>query len=93
VIIYDPVISATELATHIPDLSVAASLREAVKGASVVIIANNHPALGEQAPLALGELMVTGGFIYDYWNHFSKLSDGELGSSYFAVGNTRSGKA
>ena len=93
VVVYDPVIPTIELAAHIPDLSVAASLRDAVAGASVVIIANNHPALGEQAPAALGDQMVAGGFIYDYWNHFSKLSDGELGKSYFAVGNTRSGKA
>jgi len=27
-------------------------------------------------------------FIYDYWNHFSDLRPYELGSSYYAVGNT-----
>lgn len=93
VVAYDPVISASELSTQVSDVSAADSLQEAITGASVVIIANNHPALGEQPPMAMEERMATGGFIYDYWNHFSKLSDGELGSSYFAVGNTRSSRA
>jgi len=87
---YDPVISPTELARNVPGVKPCASLEAAVRDAAVVIIANNHPSLGELPPVALLELMQSGGFIYDYWNHFSNLSDEELGNNaYFAVGNTR----
>jgi UDP-N-acetyl-D-mannosaminuronic acid dehydrogenase len=86
---YDPVISPTELARNVPGVKPCASLEAAVRDAAVVIIANNHPALGELPPVALLELMQSGGFIYDYWNHFSNLTEEELGNAYFAVGNTR----
>lgn len=86
---YDPVITATDLGRQVSGLISCKSLEEAVKGAVVVIIANNHPCLGEQRPVALQELMQPNGFVYDYWNHFSNLSDAELGNAYFAVGNTR----
>lgn len=86
---YDPVISPTELARNVPGVKPCASLELAVRDAAVVIIANNHPTLGGLPPVALLELMQSGGFIYDYWNHFSNLTDEELGNAYFAVGNTR----
>jgi UDP-N-acetyl-D-mannosaminuronic acid dehydrogenase len=86
---YDPVISPTELARDVPGVKPCVSLEAAVRDAAVVIIANNHPALGELPPVALVELMQPGGFVYDYWNHFSNLSDEELGNAYFAVGNIK----
>lgn len=89
---FDPVIDAELLSTRFDDVSCATQLEEAVQGASVVIIANNHPALAEHPPAALCEMMAERGFIYDYWNHFSNLSAAELGDSYFAVGNTRGGR-
>jgi len=90
---FDPVISNENLSSYVPDVVVSSSLEEAVCGASVVIIANNHPVFGEHSPVALCEMMAAGGFVYDYWNHFSNLSRMELGDSYFAVGNTRKAKA
>ena len=86
---FDPVIEPAELARGVPGVTACASLVDAVRGAAVVIIANNHPALGEHPPVALLDMMQPGGFIYDYWNHFSKLNASELGASYFAVGNTK----
>ena len=87
--IFDPVIAPERLATTFPDERVFARLGEAVSGASVVIIANNHPALGKISPRAISEFIVPEGFVFDYWNHFSHLPASELGNSYFAVGNSR----
>lgn len=86
---YDPVIETAELAHNVPDVTVCETLEEAVSGAAVVLIANNHPDLGRTAPAELSEKMAENGFIYDYWNHFSNHSVAELGHSYYAVGNTK----
>ena len=86
--LYDPVCSAAQLAGAGAKGQVCASLPEAVTGADVVIIANNHPALAEMRPQRMAGLMAPNGFIYDYWNHFSDLRAHELGDSYYAVGNT-----
>lgn len=86
--LYDPVISARELAAQFPMTTTCATLEAAVKGADIVVIANNHPELAQRLPADLAEMMSPNGFIYDYWNHFSSLSKIERGSVYFAVGNT-----
>jgi UDP-N-acetyl-D-mannosaminuronic acid dehydrogenase len=87
--LFDPVIAPDQLAATFPDERIFARLGEAVSGASVVIIANNHPALGNISPRAISEFIVPDGFLFDYWNHFSHLPPSELGNFYFAVGNTR----
>ncbi len=85
--IFDPVIAPDELARRFDGVEVAPTLSRAVTGASVVVIANNHPALAALSPAEIGEKIADGGFIYDYWNHFSALSEAEQGTIYFAVGN------
>jgi UDP-N-acetyl-D-mannosaminuronic acid dehydrogenase len=85
--LFDPVIEPASLAESFPGHGTAASLVEAVSGAAAVVIANNHPELGVTTPSALAELMLPDGFVYDYWNHFSKLGSAELSGAYFAVGN------
>lgn len=87
VTLFDPVIPADELAGRFPEHRTASSVADAVRGAAVVIIANNHPELGVLMPATLAELMLDQGFIYDYWNHFSTLADVERVGNYFAVGN------
>jgi UDP-N-acetyl-D-mannosaminuronic acid dehydrogenase len=87
--LYDPVISPELLAATFPDERIFSRLGDAVSGASVVIIANNHPALGRISPHAICEFIVPDGFLFDYWNHFSHLPSAELGNSYFAVGGCR----
>lgn len=84
---FDPVIDVRTLGQRVSDITPSKSLEDAVRKASVVIIANNHPALGEHPPAALLSIMQPGGFIYDYWNHFSDLSAGSWINDYFAVGN------
>lgn len=87
--LYDPVIEPDELGKAFPDEEVFSRLGDAVSGASVVIIANNHPALGGISPRTMSEFTAPNGFVYDYWNHFSHLPATELGDSYFGVGNSR----
>ncbi|UOD51167.1 nucleotide sugar dehydrogenase [Orrella daihaiensis] len=84
---FDPVIDADTLSQQVCGITACQDLQTAVRGASVVIIANNHPALGEHPPATLLAMMQPGGFIYDYWNHFSDLSAGGWIKDYFAVGN------
>jgi UDP-N-acetyl-D-mannosaminuronic acid dehydrogenase len=84
--LYDPVIRRQDLAIAFPDVNTSARIGDAVKDASVVVIANNHPSLGSISPRTMGEYLSPNGFVFDYWNHFSHLPLAQLGDSYFAVG-------
>jgi UDP-N-acetyl-D-mannosaminuronic acid dehydrogenase len=84
--VYDPITPQEVLAAEFPDEQVFSRFGDAVSGASVVVVANNHPSLGTISPRTINEFMSPGGFVYDYWNHFSHLPTSELGDSYFAVG-------
>ena len=86
--IFDPVIAPQSLAAAFPTEDVFDVFDEAIEGASVVVIANNHPTLGAFSPRTLSQRIAPGGFVFDYWNHFSRLPVSELGDSYFAVGHT-----
>lgn len=87
--LFDPVVEPAELERQVPGHTASPTLTDAASGASVLIIANNHPELGIKQPVDLEALMEGNSFIYDYWNHFSNLTQAELGNSYFAVGNTK----
>jgi UDP-N-acetyl-D-mannosaminuronic acid dehydrogenase len=86
--VYDPVTSTEVLAAEFPDEQVYNRFGDAVSGASVVVIANNHPSLGQISPRTINEFISPNGFVFDYWNHFSHLPVSELGDSYFAVGRS-----
>jgi UDP-N-acetyl-D-mannosaminuronic acid dehydrogenase len=86
--VYDPVTSPEVLGTEFPDERVFTRFGDAVSGASVVVIANNHPSLGQISPRTINEFISPNGFVFDYWNHFSHLPASELGDSYFAVGRS-----
>lgn len=88
--LFDPVITPEVLSRGFSDEKIFGRFGDAVSGASVVVIANNHPALGTISPRTMSEFIAPGGFVYDYWNHFSHLPTSELGDSYFAVGHTES---
>ena len=88
--VYDPVIEPQQLSATFRDEQIFTRLGDAVSGASVVVICNNHPALGRISPRTLGEFIIPNGFVFDYWNHFSHMPASELGDSYLAVGNSRS---
>jgi UDP-N-acetyl-D-mannosaminuronic acid dehydrogenase len=86
--LYDPVTPPEDLRAMFPDERIYHRFGEAIESASVVVIGNNHPSLGTISPRTLSEFMAPGGFIFDYWNHFSHLPGSELGDSYFAVGKS-----
>jgi UDP-N-acetyl-D-mannosaminuronic acid dehydrogenase len=86
--VYDPVTSPEVLAAEFPDERVFNRFGDAVSGASVLVIANNHPSLGTISPRTITEFTSPNGFVFDYWNHFSHLPASELGDSYFAVGRS-----
>ncbi|WP_457147748.1 nucleotide sugar dehydrogenase [Mycobacterium sp. URHB0021] len=86
--LYDPVTSPEVLSAEFPDERVFNRFGDAVSGASVVVIANNHPSLGTISPRTIGEFISPNGFVFDYWNHFSHLPASELGDAYFAVGKS-----
>jgi UDP-N-acetyl-D-mannosaminuronic acid dehydrogenase len=86
--VYDPVTSTEVLAAEFADEHVYNRFGDAVSGASVVVIANNHPSLGQISPRTISEFISPNGFVFDYWNHFSHLPTSELGDSYFAVGRS-----
>lgn len=87
--IFDPVADKLSLSHAAPDCTVFETIDEAISGADIAIVANNHPMLGERRPSQLIRLMNENAFIYDYWNHFSNLRTHQLGDFYFAVGNLR----
>lgn len=88
IVVFDAVCTADQLAEAAPGCTVAGTMAEALAGANVAIIANNHPKLADMRPRQMLTIMARDGFLYDYWNHFSDLRPYELGPSYFAVGNT-----
>lgn len=86
--LYDPVTPQEVLAKEFPEERNFSRIGDAVSGASVVVIANNHPALGTISPRTISEFTSPNGFVFDYWNHFSHLPPSELGDSYYAVGHS-----
>jgi UDP-N-acetyl-D-mannosaminuronic acid dehydrogenase len=74
-----------------PELGVtpAASAQEAAKGAALVIMQNNHPALEKLDLIAMANDMVNPGLIYDCWNQHARLEDKQLapGLLYSALGS------
>lgn len=86
--LFDPVITPESLAAAFPGDQIFENFGEAIDRASVVVIANNHPDLGVFSPRTISQMIAPGGFVFDYWNHFSHLPVSELGDSYFAVGHT-----
>lgn len=88
--VFDPVCTIDHMKSECVDTDYyAESLIEAITGAACLIVANNHPALGVHSPMELYKHLAPLGFIYDYWNHYSDRSEQEIGSRYYAVGNTQ----
>lgn len=88
--VYDPVCSADQLRDGgVPADQFSESLIESVEGADCLIIANNHPDLGAIHPVEIYGLLRSGGFIYDYWNHFSDRQAVHTNNYYFGVGNSK----
>ncbi|MGD1925245.1 MAG: nucleotide sugar dehydrogenase [Paracoccaceae bacterium] len=91
--VFDPVCGVEQLTAAAPGCKIASFIEDAIGGADVAIIANNHPEFASWRPRQMLRVMAETGFIYDYWNHFSDLRPYELGPNYLAVGNTGTAQA
>lgn len=87
VTVFDPVVPIEALAARFAGTEVAATVEDAVRGASIAVITNNHPLFGTYPPERLLGLMASGAFVYDYWNLFSHLDARLRGRDYLAVGS------
>ncbi|HYD31881.1 MAG TPA: nucleotide sugar dehydrogenase [Azospirillaceae bacterium] len=83
---YDAVVSADGI--HRFGLKPAASLEDALSGAHLAVILNNHPVFAAMPVAQLAETMERPGIIYDFWNNFTSF-DLQLpeGTSYVALGS------
>ena len=66
---WDAVVPASEIDAF--GLEPVSSLANAIKGANLVVIANNHLAFAEMPIETLSEAMAKPGLVYDYWNNFN----------------------
>ena len=65
-------------------------MEEACAGASIVVIANNHPQFQRLEMPALATQMATPGIIYDYWNMHNREVEGlPEGVAYLSLGSER----
>ena len=87
--VFDYVAKIDELESLNYNYTVCDCLDEAVSGASVIIIANNHPGFGDINFSKIKSLAGANCFIYDYWNHFSEDKDVSHNDFYYALGNGR----
>lgn len=67
---YDAVL-APDAARRFFDFDVVEDLEAAFAGASLVVVANNHPIFESMAISYLAESMRKPGVIFDFWNNFS----------------------
>lgn len=89
VIGYDPVVPE-EASREFFGIGTVSSFDEACRGASVVVIANNHPAFqGLELP-AVAAGMAAPGIVYDYWNMHNGETDAmPQGIRYLSLGSER----
>jgi UDP-N-acetyl-D-mannosaminuronic acid dehydrogenase len=66
---YDAVVPQAEISKL--GLTPCGSIEEAMTGANLVVILNNHPAFMAMPIEALSNKLAKPGLIYDFWNHFT----------------------
>jgi UDP-N-acetyl-D-mannosaminuronic acid dehydrogenase len=86
---FDPVVPQ-EAARAFFEIETVATMEEACAGASIVVIANNHPQFQRLEMPALATQMATPGIIYDYWNMHNRETEGlPEGVAYLSLGSER----
>lgn len=84
---FDPVVPMST-ANAFFGIPIAESIDEAVSGADLVVIANNHPDFRSMDLAAIARRMNRPSFVYDFWNLFDDAADAmPLGVSYLALGS------
>jgi UDP-N-acetyl-D-mannosaminuronic acid dehydrogenase len=86
---FDPVVGEAEAREYF-DIDIAPNLAEAVEGAAVVIIANNHPVFQGMEVAAAAMRMARPGLVYDYWNMHAGVDEAmPEGVYYLSLGSER----
>lgn len=86
---FDPVVPEAT-AQEFFGISTAATLNEACTGASIAVLANNHPMFQSIDLPALAGLLTQPGVIYDYWNmHNGEIDAMPDGVRYLSLGSER----
>ncbi|MDD4627723.1 MAG: UDP binding domain-containing protein, partial [Syntrophomonas sp.] len=83
---FDPVVRAEEIEAFglIPCLS----LEDAIRGANLILILNNHSLFASMQIEDLSELLARPALIYDFWNNFvAKELHLPSGIGYMALGS------
>ncbi len=62
---------------------------DALDGADVAIIANNHPLFASLSVAGMAARLKPDGFVYDFWNHLGDSHADLQGAHYFSVGSVR----
>jgi nucleotide sugar dehydrogenase len=83
---FDAVVAAEKVEAF--GLRPCASLQEAMNGANLALILNNHPIFGETSLEELAKILARPGLIYDFWNNSTPF-DLNLpeGTGYMALGS------
>ncbi|HEY0625315.1 MAG TPA: nucleotide sugar dehydrogenase [Allosphingosinicella sp.] len=86
---YDPVVPEPA-ARGFFGIDTAPTLQDACEGASIAVIANNHPTFQRMELPALAAIMATPGIVYDYWNMHNRETEGlPTGVRYLSLGSER----
>lgn len=86
---FDPVVPEPA-AQQFFGIETAGSMEEACDGASIVVVANNHPQFQRLEMPALAARMAKPGIIYDYWNMHNRDVEGlPDGVRYLSLGSER----
>jgi len=85
--LFDPVIDPETMSSLFSQYAICNSFEEALATADILIIANNHPALGQYHPRDMREKMNKKAFIFDVWNHFSNLDNIKYLDFYYPFGS------
>jgi UDP-N-acetyl-D-mannosaminuronic acid dehydrogenase len=87
--VFDPVADRSTIESLGLEAAIYPDANSAIEGAQVAVITNNHPQFASLGFSSLTRGLAEGGFVYDFWNHYSDVEIAGRASSYFGVGSLR----
>jgi UDP-N-acetyl-D-mannosaminuronic acid dehydrogenase len=87
--VYDPVVERSAIEELNLGVDISEDPAAALAGAHAAAITNNHPQFATLGFSAVTRGLAEGGFVYDFWNHYSDTEIADRVSTYYAVGSLR----
>ena len=84
---FDPHVSKETLLENFYGIKVMDNLMEAVCGADLCLIVNNHKMFKEMDINQVIESMNSNGMVYDYWNNFDRHLLPNIADNYYSLGS------